>query len=419
VRNKYLILITESYPYGAVAESFLDKEILYLSKSFNSIIIIPCNLPPEIERVERALPKNIAVDSSLLKFLQKKKNILLNLFRGIAKFYINFKEIINKPKIFFDFRALMRMLYYFYRALLIEKWVLNYIKNTDIDLKNTIFYTYWLSPATMGINTAKRKCKLIKIISRAHGGDLYEERHYSDYLPFRYETMNIDHLFPISMHGLNYIRNRYPFLKAKCTLSYLGVENPGFISQTSSDNTFRLVTCSYVVPVKRIHLIIYALKIIGIKRHEIKIEWTHIGYGPLFQQMKELADELLPKDILYNFLGFLPTNEVYLYYKNKPIDVFLNVSASEGLPVSIMEAQSCGIPVIATAVGGTPEIVNEKVGILLSPNPTPEEIGSAIEYLIDNSEIAKQMRYSSIKNWEERFNACKNFSEFINIIKKI
>jgi len=84
-----------------------------------------------------------------------------------------------------------------------------------------------------------------------------------------------------------------------------------------------------------------------------------------------------------------------------------------------MEAQSCGIPVIATAVGGTPEIVNEKVGILLSPNPTPEEIGSAIEYLIDNSEIAKQMRYSSIKNWEERFNACKNFSEFINIIKKI
>jgi glycosyltransferase involved in cell wall biosynthesis len=113
--------------------------------------------------------------------------------------------------------------------------------------------------------------------------------------------------------------------------------------------------------------------------------------------MKELADELLPKNILYNFLGFLPTNEVYLYYKNKPIDVFLNVSASEGLPVSIMEAQSCGIPVIATAVGGTPEIVNEKVGILLSPNPTPEEIGSTIEYLIDNSEIAKQMRYSSIK----------------------
>lgn len=77
MRNKYLILITESYPYGAVAESFLDKEILYLSKSFNSIIIIPCNLPPEIERVERALPKNIAVDSSLLKFLQKKKEYSL------------------------------------------------------------------------------------------------------------------------------------------------------------------------------------------------------------------------------------------------------------------------------------------------------------------------------------------------------
>lgn len=419
MNNKCLILITESYPYGAVAESFLDKEIPYLSKSFNSIIIIPCNLPPEIERLERVLPQNIVVNSSLLKCLQKKKNIFLNLFSEVANFHLIFKEILSKPKIIFNFRALRRMVGYYTRALLIEKWILNYIKKSDIDLKNTIFYTYWLSPATMGLNMAKRKFKLIKIISRAHRADLYEERHIPNYLPFRYETIYIDHLFPISMHGLNYIENYYPFISGKCSLSYLGVENPGFISQASSDNIFRIVSCSYIVPVKRIHLIIYALKEIGKKRPEIKIEWTHIGYGPLFEQMKEYSKELLPKHIISNFLGFLPNNEVYFYYKNKTIDVFLNVSASEGLPVSIMEAQSCGIPVIATAVGGTPEIVTDKVGILLSPNPTPEEIGSAIEYFIDNPEIAEQMRYNSIKNWEERFNAYKNFSEFASIIKKI
>ena len=45
-----------------------------------------------------------------------------------------------------------------------------------------------------------------------------------------------------------------------------------------------------------------------------------------------------------------------------PVDLFLTVSANEGIPVSIMEAQSFGIPVIATDVGGISEIVNNVNG---------------------------------------------------------
>ena len=45
------------------------------------------------------------------------------------------------------------------------------------------------------------------------------------------------------------------------------------------------------------------------------------------------------------------------YYKNNIIDIFINLSASEGIPVSIMDAISFGIPCIATNVGGTGEIV--------------------------------------------------------------
>ena len=84
-----------------------------------------------------------------------------------------------------------------------------------------------------------------------------------------------------------------------------------------------------------------------------------------------------------------------------------------------MEAQSFGIPVIATAVGGTPEIVTEKVGILLSENPSPEEIARAIKFFIDHPEITKQMRSNSIENWEKNFNAEKNFSEFAKYLKMV
>jgi len=84
-----------------------------------------------------------------------------------------------------------------------------------------------------------------------------------------------------------------------------------------------------------------------------------------------------------------------------------------------MEAQSCGIPVIATKVGGIPEIVTEKVGILLNENPSPEEIAKAMEFFIDHPEITQQMRLNSLENWENNFNAEKNFSEFAKKLKSL
>ena len=46
-------------------------------------------------------------------------------------------------------------------------------------------------------------------------------------------------------------------------------------------------------------------------------------------------------------------------------DLFVNMSLSEGIPVSIMEAISFGIPIIATNVGGNAEIVNDETGVLI------------------------------------------------------
>jgi glycosyltransferase involved in cell wall biosynthesis len=66
------------------------------------------------------------------------------------------------------------------------------------------------------------------------------------------------------------------------------------------------------------------------------------------------------------------------FYLTQPVDVFVNASTTEGVPVSIMEAMSFGVPVVATDVGGTGELVNSRNGALLVPNPTPAEIADAI-----------------------------------------
>lgn len=64
----------------------------------------------------------------------------------------------------------------------------------------------------------------------------------------------------------------------------------------------------------------------------------------------------------------LSHDQVMNYYKEHHFDVFINMSTNEGVPVSIMEAASFGIPIIATNVGGTSEIVQPSVGMLLSSN---------------------------------------------------
>jgi len=419
--NNTIILITETYPFGAVAESFLDKEIPYLSKSFDSVIVVPCHYPQEIERIERKLPDNVSIDISLLNYMlsiQSKKYFLI--FNLVPYSILFFNEISRKPKKIFNLRALKKAIYSLYIAILIKKWVFKFIKERKINLERVIFYTYWLNAATLALILTKKKYPQLKLVSRAHGGDLYEERYSPPYIPFQEQTLNkLNHIYFISNHGKNYLINKYPDIRKKSSVTRLGVYSPNFTTKFSQDGIFRIVSCSYIVPVKRIHLIISALKELGLQRPELKIGWTHIGYGPLFEEIKNHAITALPKNIHCKFLGFLPNHEVFNYYKNNPIDVFINVSSSEGLPVSIMEAQSCGIPVIATKVGGIPEIVTEKVGILLNENPSPEEIAKAMEFFIDHPEITQQMRLNSLENWENNFNAEKNFSEFAKKLKSL
>ena len=100
--------------------------------------------------------------------------------------------------------------------------------------------------------------------------------------------------------------------------------------------------------------------------------------------------------------------------------MFVNLSTTEGgAPVSIQEAISCGIPVIATNVGGNPEIVSERNGILLSPNPSPEEVAQALLMICDSPETARKMRIESRRVWEESYNADANFRAFAEQLKAI
>lgn len=76
-------------------------------------------------------------------------------------------------------------------------------------------------------------------------------------------------------------------------------------------------------------------------------------------EIKKMAKDKLRDNIQYEFKGNVSNTELMKQYQDKNYYVFVNVSSSEGIPVSIMEATSFGIPCIATDAGGTKEIIRD------------------------------------------------------------
>ena len=101
-------------------------------------------------------------------------------------------------------------------------------------------------------------------------------------------------------------------------------------------------------------------------------------------------------------------------YQSMDINLFLNVSEYEGVPVSIMEAMSFGIPVIAMNVGGASEIVQDQYnGKLLNKDFSIEELCESISYFINiNDSTMRNYRKNARNTWESFFSAEKNYCKF-------
>ena len=85
-----------------------------------------------------------------------------------------------------------------------------------------------------------------------------------------------------------------------------------------------------------------------------------------------------------------------------------------------MEAQSFGIPTLATNVGGTSEIVNNENGFLIEKDFNPKLVADLItQYFSSDVQTQRQKRIAAFKNWSEKYNAEMNYSLYLSQIQFI
>jgi glycosyltransferase involved in cell wall biosynthesis len=391
-------------------QNFLEVELQHLLGSFERIILVP------LIRKEKSanIPARVEVEDSYIDHLRSISRVdkwLIN-----ARSALFYKEIISNPSLLFKPDYLKRLLRFTSQAEVTRLWVIDWIRKQSIDPCACLFYTYWFHQTAMGIGLAKQNFPDIKLISRVHGGDLYEDRQTPPYFPCRtFALSTVDFLFPDSDAGTDYLQKRYPQFSSRMETARLGIQDAGIITKASADGIYRIVSCSRLVPVKRLHLIMQGMAEAAKQRPSQRFEWCHFGTGFLQSEL-ELISKGLPGNITVRFAGYSTQSDLFNYYREHPVDVFMNVSESEGTPVAVMEAISCGIPVIATAVGGNKEIVSERNGHLLSANPSPAEIADA---LLRHWDVPGEKRVGSREMWHDRYNADRNFSAFVQHLVKI
>lgn len=402
---KHLILLTSNFPYGT-GETFLENEIEFLCQGFEKVTIVSFS---EIGEEMRKVPKNCEV---------KRFDKPLNSFDKIKAI----KGVLDAH--FWKERNIIRRIYHqkltkgILSTLLISlyqgKKIAQWLKETfTTQLNSTVFYSYWCDDMAIGLALMKERNK-IKTIARNHGWDVYFDVHEINYLPFRHLiSEQFDLICPISERGKLAIKNVWKATIANVSVQRLGVKNWQKIDYKEEKNPFTIVSCANLIPLKRIRLLAKALQNIT----EFPIRWTHFGDGVLMEELKRQVEQL-PSNIQVDLRGRIPNAEIYQAYSELKPHLFINVSSSEGVPVSIMEAMSFGIPVVATDVGGNGEIVDDKNGKLLPPNPTTTEIENAIRYFYSMDEdIFTEYSENSYSTWKEKYNAERNYRAFVGMIK--
>ena len=479
-----LLLFSDTFPYG-MAEPFLQQELPYLASRFSKVEIVPLYLPEAAAGASagatagsegapagsaaataaaphRPLPDNVSLCKPLLRCNHKSVKGLLRygLFGGRSSgggsgscgssgissscggsgsrsgsamwgglvrecFRKGAWRSLSKLRVLLSYWLIMR-------ASLANREVMEHIiARAD---QGYLFYFYWgdksvlILPFLKSFMAAQGR-RVPLAVMRLHGSDAIEEA--KGILPFREQIYGaVDYAVPVSGMIESYIKCRYAVQPRNiCTFRLGSPEGGRTLSwERGPAGELHIVSCSNVVPLKRVEYIADAVALLAERLHneggigDVKsLCWTHIGDGPqrvaLEQHIKSrIAAAGFPANLCrVEFKGAMPHREVLEYYRKNHIDLFIHASRSEGGPVVIMEAASFAIPVISTKVGAVDEMIPQEW--IIPVEATPDIlVDKVVEYLLlpDGKRLA--LKEQNRRVWEERWNAERNYAAFADFL---
>lgn len=230
-----------------------------------------------------------------------------------------------------------------------------------------------------------RKILKIPYIIWGRGDDVYEQSRL-DRIRTRPILQNADAILALT-------ENMRTKLKNICNTEIYVIPNGIELEEYNDEvmfpdrkaNTKNILFVGRLRPVKGVQYLITAMKKIHEKMPDSRL--ILVGDGEERERLAALAIQLGIQEYV-QFVGIVPQEEVKTFMQNA--DVFVLPSLSEGFPNVILEAMACGLPVIASRVGGIPDIItNDTNGYLVDAKDT-DDMANKILLLLSDDNLRKK-----------------------------
>lgn len=397
-----LVMFTGTFPYGG--EAVLGGEIAITAPHFERVFVIPSHrgreaarLPPNAELIDLGWQRG---GSRAAKRSALRSTLAVEILARTLRHRSNLRAYAANARFYLDVLAESLL-----RARRLEAWV------EDNDLGDAVFYDFWFENSTLALAALRRRGVIRCAVSRAHGFDVFDARWGGKgRVPFReFKAENLDAVFAVSEDGARYLRGKFGAEAGKVRLARLGIPASPTFPQVAAEPPL-VVSCSALRPDKQVRRIPEVLRACG-----RPLRWVHFGDGPERRRVEEAA-AALPATVTWELRGTIENTAVREFYATEPVSAFLSLSRAEGVPVSMMEAQSVGIPIVALSVGGVPEIVTPEAGVSLPADADVATVAAALERAIDPAGFDR----ATIRlAFADRYEASANYGRFADALLEV
>lgn len=207
----------------------------------------------------------------------------------------------------------------------------------------------------------------------------------------------------VSAELKNALVSQHAFSLKQVEVIHNGVEIPYAIASATASMKHRsemlhIGTVGRMVPVKDFSLFLdVAANILSCTKN---VRFSILGEGPLKDKLVHQARILKISDHV-DFLQ--PREDPYPYYQS--LDVYLNTSIHEGIPMSILEAMACGKPVVAPRVGGIPEIITDGIEGILINSRDARSFEQGCLRLLDSQDVMRRLGINGRKRVMTNFSS--------------
>ena len=228
----------------------------------------------------------------------------------------------------------------------------------------------------------------------AHGYDIYRKPPAD----FADRAAAAAAVVTVSEANARYIVKTFSVPTAQIHVIPCGVNAERFSPQGERLEPPHVVCVARLRPVKNLGLLLEACA--SLRARGVQFCCMVIGDGSCRDELEAMRARLGLARVV-EFAGAAEQAEVLAWWQRATIAAL--TSTSEGMPVSLMEAAACGVPAVAPAVGGIPELVEDGVTGLLVPVGDTQALAAALEQLLRNPELAARMGMAARRRVEERF----------------